>query len=439
MSKLMLLMVLLISISTACSNLYQTVDAQEISPDVTREVVTSQQDIEALVTGNTEFAFEIYHHISENTDGNLVFSPYSISLAFTMLYAGADGETKSQMADVLGHQLPQEQLHSAFGALDMTLQPPQEPTPIPSPTPTDTSFIYDPADDLTLTIANALWGQEGLPIEDEFLEILAQNYGAGLGIVDFSGNVDEAQRIISQWVEDATRGRIKDMPSFGAISPATRLLLTNAVYFQAEWTYPFQTRDTYDGTFHKTDDEEIPASIMVNDFAYMRCARAEDYHAVELTYGDPANAAMLIVLPDAGRFDQIEQDLDAEIFQEMRTGLFATNLLAFSMPRFKFETETNLIHILSSMGMIEPFSDKANYTGISPNDLFIDYAEHKATISVDEQGTEATGVTMTAMALSGLMSECGNEVIANRPFIFAIYDFQTSTILFLGRVMNPVE
>lgn len=147
---------------------------------------------------------------------------------------------------------------------------------------------------------------------------------------------------------------------------------------------------------------------------------------------------MLILLPDVERFQAFESKLDAGLFADVRTGLTTTNLLTLTFPRFKFESEVDLLQNLSAMGMTAPFDAGADFTGIaSGSGLFIDYAAHKATISVDEQGTEASGLTSVGMVTSASMSECKSEVIADRPFIFAIYDQETSAILFLGRVMNP--
>jgi serpin B len=178
--------------------------------------------------------------------------------------------------------------------------------------------------------------------------------------------------------------------------------------------------------------------MMVNDFAVTKCVRGTDYHAVQLTYGRSRNAAMLILLPDSGLFHQVESRLDAEFVVNVMSELQLTNTLTYSMPRFEFESEINLQSSLSAMGMTAPFGARADFSGVSPNTLFIDYVGHKATISVDEQGTEATGATTVAIAESLLPTPCGAEVTADRPFIFAIYDTRTLTILFLGRVMNPV-
>jgi serpin B len=276
-----------------------------------------------------------------------------------------------------------------------------------------------------------------MPFEQTYLDMLGMHYGAGLGAVDFNHNPEEARQEISRWIEHQTEGHITDMPPSGSVTPATRLVLANAIYFRGEWTYPF-TGGTQDSAFHLTDGQQVTVPMMRNNFAWMQCGRGSNYYGVELNYGESRNAAILILLPDAGRFRDFEAGLDQQLFQDILTGLRATNMFTFRMPRFDFESDIDLQAALSAMGMTVPFGSGADFTGVSPNGgLFIDYAGHKATISVDENGTEASGVSLLGMATSGAISECGREVTADRPFIFAIYDRETSAILFLGRVMNP--
>lgn len=402
-------------------------NVQVAHADVERETEPSTTHLASLVADNTAFAFDLYHQIASERDGNLIFSPHSISLVFAMVYAGARGETASQIAETLHYTLPQEQIHTAFNALDLALKPPSS-----SPDKDDNML-----DNLTFSIANAVWGQEGFPFEKVYLETLGLNYGADVNLTDFSKNPEGARQTIQQWVEEATNGRIKDIPPPGSITPLTRLALLNAIYFKGEWRYPFNSGSTYDGTFHLANGAESSVPMMINDVAYMECGRIDDYYAVKMTYGVEATAAMLILLPDGGKFYDFERRLDADLFQSTLEEILSTNMLKFTMPRFKFESALDLRASLSVMGMAIPFSDNADFTGISPNSLFVDYAQHKATISVDELGTEAAGTTTIFMAISGVMSMCGSEIIADRPFVFTIYDFETNAILFLGRVMNP--
>ncbi|MBZ0289666.1 MAG: serpin family protein [Anaerolineae bacterium] len=425
---------LIVILAAACSALGSSISAPVARADVERQADPPTDDIPALVAGNNTFAFDLYHQIVSEQDGNLIFSPYSISTALAMVYAGARSDTAAQMAQTLHYTLPPERLHPAFNALDRILQPPedQRPTPVPE------GGYTNPADDLTLHIANSLWGQEGFPFEDNFLRTLALNYGAGINLADFSKDPNGAQKTMNQWIEQMTNGHIKDMPPPGSITPATRLALINAIYFKAEWAFPFNPKETHDAPFHLQDGGDITVPMMVNNEAEIKCLRGEDYNALQMTYGADRKAAMLLLLPDADKFRDFESRLDASMFQKVLSEILFGNILDFRMPRFKFDSEVDLRQKLSTMGMAEAFGSEADFSGISSGDeLFLDSAQHKATISIDEQGTEASGATLVVMAISAQRAQCDNPLIADRPFIFAIYHQETGAILFLGRVLNP--
>lgn len=438
MYRLKLFCIFVLAVLSACSQIEDKTDEHVLRANVARAAASADDDtLTALIAGNTDFAFDLYHQVAENGDGNFILSPYSISLAFAMLYAGATDDAAAQIAETFHFELPPEQLHPAFNTLDQMLHPLQEEEIEPTATPEIVGYRENPADDLVLHIANSLWIHEDFPLEEPYLETLARDYDAGLHTVDFAGNTEETRQLINQWIREATRDKITDMPPEDAISSTTRLALLNAIYFKGEWTYPFTERNTYEGAFHLADDSEVTVPMMVNDFAYMQCVRSEAYHAIELTYGKSENSAMMIIMPDTGNFDDIENNLGTEFFHMTLEAFRRTNLLTFTMPRFEFETDVDLKTNLVAMGLTAPFNDLTSFKGISANDLLIDYAEHKATISVNEQGTEASGSTVISMYQAARFTECDREVRADRPFIFAIYDVHTDTILFLGRVMNP--
>ena len=434
MHNLKRLLSLILILAVGCSAMGSSINVPVARADVEREADPPSADVAALVADNTAFAFDLYHQIVKEQDGNLIFSPYSISTALAMVYAGARGDTAAQMAQTLHYTLPPEQLHPAFNALDRILEPPEAQRPTPRP-PSD---YGDPAEDLTLHIANSLWGQEGFPFEDNFLRTLALNYGAGINLADLSKDPNGAQKTMNQWIEQMTNGHIKDMPPPGSITPATRLALINAIYFKAEWAFPFNPKETHDAPFHLQDGSDVTAPMMVNDVAEIKCRRGEDYNALQMTYGADRKTAMLLLLPDVGKFRDFESRLDASMFQKELSEILFGNILDFSMPRFKFESEVDLRQKLSTLGMTDAFDSGADFSGIGSGEvLFLDSAQHKATISLDEQGTEASGATLVVMAISASRAQCDNPLIADRPFIFAIYHQETGAILFLGRVMNP--
>src|SRR5260221_1948836 len=348
--------------------------------------ITSPQvpsaDAQTLVDGNNAFALDIYQTLrSEN--GNLILSPFSISLALAMTYAGARGETESQMADTLHFDLPQGQLHPAFNALDQDLA-------------TRGKAKSDSENPLQLNIANAVWAEQTYPFLQDYLDLIASNYGAGIRLADFVNQYSSIRKEINNWVYDQTQKKIKDLIPDGALNPATRMVLVNAIYFKADWLSQFDANDTSDSPFHLLDGTDVTVKMMSQGMSAPYYA-GNGYQAVELPYaGD--TAAMDIFVPDAGNFDAFESTLNADVFSTTLTNLQSSSLM-LSLPKFTFESEFNLSATLKSMGMTSAFdSDKADFSGMTAkNDLFISDVIHKAFVAVDEKGTEAAAATAVIM------------------------------------------
>lgn len=382
------------------------------SPDVTDEQVAE------LVGGNNDFAFKMYHE--QGGTGNLIFSPYSISLAFSLAYAGARGETEAQMAETLNF-LPQETQHPAFNAIEGRMSGLGE------------KGGGGPSPPFRLNVANSAWGQEGFRFEQAYLETLAAHYGAGLRPLDF-GQPDDASEEINTWIEAETENRIKDLVSPKVISPSTRLMLVNAVYFKASWRSSFVESRTKDGPFTLLDDSEVTASLM-RQSSYLPYSEGDGYEAVRLPYkGDAAD--MLVILPEEGRFEEVEGRLDAGFLDEVDEQIRPDEFVKLTMPRFDFETDLDLPESFDSMGMTAPFGGAADFGRITNEaDLSIDDALHRANISVDEKGTEAAAVTLLDMSVSGTPEPV--EMTLNRPFLFVIEERETGSLLFMGRVTDP--
>lgn len=382
-------------------------------------------DLQGLVGGNTAFAFDLYQAVRPGT-GNLVYSPYSISLAFAMVYGGARGETAAQMADVLHYTLPEAQFHPAFNALDLDLA--ARP---------DQAADVDEEDRFELTIANATWGQEGWPFLSEYLDLLALNYGAGMRLADFENAPESARRQINDWVSDQTKKRIKDIIPPGAIDPSTRLVLANAIYFKATWQYEFDPNETSDAPFYLLDDEAVSVKMMRMDagknYAY---AAGNGWQAIALPYKGGLTE-MLVIVPDAGNFEAFESALTAEAYNEIVSALTPQQVL-LSMPKFTFESQYGLSDTLVQMGMSDAFDpSRADFSGMDGQRvLYISSALHKAFIAVDEEGTEAAAATVVIMAMSAMPVE-GIELTIDRPFFYVIRDVPTGAILFMGRVVDP--
>jgi len=415
-----LLIILLVLPLVACT---QPAEAGVVKSDRLRitspDVSPAEESL--LVEGNSAFAFDLYQALREK-DGNLFYSPHSISLALAMTYAGARGETAQQMANTLHFNLSQDNLHPAFNNLDIELS--------------ERGQGAQGKDDegFRLNIVNAIWGQKDYSFLPTFLDVLAENYGAGLRTLDFIKETEKSRVTINDWVSDQTEGRIEDLIPQGVIDAATRLVLTNAIYFNAAWQYPFGETMTADGLFYLLDGGQVTVPMMkqTESFGY---TEGEGYQAVELPY-DGGELSMVILLPRAGQFEAFEEALKAQQVDDIIRGLQNTQV-TLAMPQFEFDSDFSLKDILTGMGMPVAFSGSADFSGMTGSpDLFIDEVLHKAFVSVDEAGTEAAAATAVIMKETAMPSQ-PVEVTIDRPFIFLIRDIDTSAILFIGRVLNP--
>ena len=405
---------------TSCVQAVAGEIVQSEKPRVTSPEVT-ETDLNPLVEGNSAFAFNLYQALREE-DGNLFYSPYSISLALAMTYAGARGETEQQMADALHFTLSQNRLHPAFNSLDIELGKRGEGA--------------EGKDDegFRLHIVNAIWGQKGYHFLPTFLDVLAENYGAGLRPLDFASAPEESRLIINNWVSDQTEGRIEDLIPQGLIDILTRLVLTNAIYFNAAWQYPFNEAITSDSQFYPLDVGEVTVPMMrqTESFGY---TEDDNYQALELLYHG-GELSMVILLPRAGQFEAFEESLNAEQVNAIVSALDQRQV-ALAMPKFEFESAFKLKEALMAMGMPIAFTEGADFSGMTGGrDLFISAVVHKAFVSVDEAGTEAAAATAVIMKVTALPGT-PVEFTANRPFIFLIRDIETGSIIFIGRVLNP--
>ena len=384
-------------------------------------------NIEGLVRGMNTFGIDFYKVTNQSGEANLIFSPYSIALAFSMTYGGAMGQTEAQMMKTLGF-LPQTEQHAAFNALDQYLAALGEGFEGQSQANDDQGEAFQ------LDVANAVWGQAGFPFKDAYLQTLAEYYGAGLREVDFSQDPEAARERINQWVAEQTKDKIKDLAPQGSIDTNTRLVLANANYFKAAWLFPFMESRTNQEDFTLLDGSQAEVAMMHGGGRFPYTLR-EGYQAVQIPYtGDQVD--LLVVLPDEGRFGAIEDQLSTEFLEIVREEM-ETHDVSLAMPHFDFDSEIDLVRAFQTMGMTDPFSGAADFSGMVEGDgLFISAAQHKGTIKVDEIGTEASAATMIAVGVSAIQQA---EVSLDRPFIFAIVERETGSILFLGRVVKPTH
>jgi len=382
------------------------------------------ETILSLTDANNAFAFDLYRSL-ERQAGNLVFSPYSVSAALAMTYAGARGETESQMASALHFDLPQDQLHPAFNQLDLSLTRPGSPA-LPDEHP------------LQLRIANAVWIDQTLVLLDEFLDVIARNYGAGIHLADFLNAYETARREINAWVSDQTERRIDDLIPDGAVDSTTRMVLVNAIYFKGDWQRQFDANDTGDEAFHLLDGQEIRVQMMHALLSGAAYTAQDGYQAVELPY-QGGSAVMDILVPDEGSFEVFERGFGPDSFTEIVGGLQPSSL-QLGLPKFSFGAAFDMGEQLSALGMPNAFDpNRADFSGMTGGrDLYISKALHQAFVAVDEKGTEAAAATSIIMAPTSILLP-DFSLIVDRPFIFIIRDLGTRQILFIGRVLDPTK
>lgn len=379
-------------------------------------------DLSELVAGNNAFAFDLYRQMAAE-DGNLFYSPYSISLALAMLQAGAEGETLDEINQALSFTLPKDRLHPAFNALDRNLAQLAEQ-------------VADSNDEpFRLNIANSIWGQQDYPIHERYLDVLAENYGAGMRLIDFAGNPEGARQVINDWVEEATEQRIQDLIPEGSITDLTRLVLANAIYFNASWLQPFYEENTRPEPFYLPDGSEVEVQMMHRS-GNMGYARGDGYQLIQLPYVSP-NLVMDIILPDEGRLAEFEESLSGERWAQIVDEIGYTQVI-LGLPKFEYEYQIGLRPALEALGMNQSFNPElANFDGIAADsELYVQDALHKAFVAVDEAGTEAAAATAILVGTTSMPIE-EVEITFDRPFLFLIRDTSSGTILFVGRVMQP--
>ena len=388
----------------------------------------SAEELDTLVDGNTNFGLDLYRDLS-GSEGNLFFSPYSISLGMAMAYAGARGETERQMADSLGFKLPQNRLHPAFNALDLLLAS--------RPKGGDDAF--------RLNVANSVWGQRDYSFLPEFLDSLAVNYGEDVRAADFRRDPEDARVRINGWVADETEERIRNLIPQGTLTPLTRLVLANAIYFNAAWLHAFDERATKDRPFHLLDGSQRDVTMMRQQ-ENLRYAIGDGFQAVELPYKG-GDVAMTILLPESGQFEEFEGSLSGQSVRDIVESL-ESELVRLTMPKFEMESGFSLSDTLKAMGMPDAFDDQAaNFSGMDGQlcrargdiCLLISDVLHQAFVSVDEAGTEAAAATAVIVGVTRAVGIEPDpiEVVVDRPFLLIIRHNATDTVLFVGRVLDP--
>jgi serpin B len=385
-----------------------------------------------VARGNNSFALAVYQQLQGNP-GNLFFSPYSISTALAMTYSGAKGPTQEQMAQTLCYPtsvqalqklgltrepLTQEQFALAYGRVIKDLN------------------AQGARNKYQLRVANALWGQQDFEFLPAFIALVQKQYGGQLQKVDFITATEKARQTINAWVEKQTNGKIKDLIGRGVLDAATRLVLTNAIYFKGNWARQFKLDQTRIEPFTLLDGGTVQTPMM-NQESKFGYGETETLHLLELPYVGE-NLSMVILLPKENNgIGKLEADLTAENLAQW-LGAIGTRDVIVTIPKFKMTSKFAMESVLRAMGMTEAFSQNADFSGMTGRrDLFISAVIHQAYVDVNEEGTEAAAATGVVMKLTSAGPELTPIFRADHPFLFLIRDKTSGSILFLGRVTNP--
>lgn len=380
----------------------------------------SAADQAEVTKGNNAFALDLYGHLRDQK-GNLFFSPESISTVFAMADAGARGPTAAEMARVFHFTLPPDRLHPAMGALLADMNAPHPG--------------YE------LRVADALWAQQDARFLPNYLQLMQSDYGADFHRVDFKTQPEAVRGTINRWVEQQTNNRIQNLIGPGVLTPMTRLVLTNAIYFKGTWRNPFEKGATQDGEFHLSAAQTATAPLMHRTGAY-RYYDGGAFQELELPYeGD--DLAMVVLLPkQTDGLPALEQRFTAAAAQQWIDELAPAHKVILTLPRFTMTQQFELSGTLSAMGMPQAFTPAADFSGMTGKpELSISAAIHKAFIDVNEEGTEAAAATSTVMVATAMLRPAQEPppIIfrADHPFLFMIRDTKTGGILFMGRVEDP--
>jgi len=383
---------------------------------------------EAFAEDNNDFACAMYGQLRQRP-GNLFFSPFSIRTALGMTQVGARGETAAQMREALRTSSSDEALYVACAEIIQRLN-------------TAGGGKYE------MAVANALWGQDGAPLQPAFLDVIAQHYSGGMNLADFRHAAEAVRVTINQWVEERTRQKIRNLVLPGGLDAETRLVVVNAIYFKGTWVLRWRRAATRDEPFRLEGGGTVQVPLM-RQHEEIQYLQAAGYQAVDLVYRG-SDLSMLVLLPDRrGELRDLEETLSAQMLHDCVTRMGIREVKLF-LPRFKTTWGTvNTRDQLTALGMPLAFSpSQANFSGInshqppSENALFISGVFHKAFVEVNEEGTEAAAATAVGMDLAAALCPSEPPVAifrADHPFLFAIRDRKSGAILFLGRIVDPTR
>ena len=398
-------------------------------------------EFDLAATATNELAVDLHRQLATGNE-NLCVSPYSIESALAMTFAGADGETRSEMARVLHFPSDASAVPTSFASLQHSLEEMSAKT---AELVKESKRFGGPSEPITLTIANRLFAQRGYDFRQAFLSLVKQDYRAAFEPIDFAADASGATQHINKWVADQTRNRIRDLIPTGALNETTRLVLANALYLKASWADPFSEKATNPEPFHVRGSAPVNVPMMRKMDRHFGYAKRDGLIAVSVPYTGN-DLQFLVLLPDeVNGLRALESKLTAKMLAECAK--LETREVDLHLPKFKIDLPTiALARNFEALGMKTAFDQprgSANFDRMAPrkpNDyLYISQVFHKTFIAVDEKGTEAAAATAVAMMAGSAMIQRPPpaEVKVDRPFLYAIQHVPSGVCLFLGRVTDP--
>ncbi|ESN95906.1 hypothetical protein HELRODRAFT_86140 [Helobdella robusta] len=381
--------------------------------------------LKKLSCSNTEFGLDLYRKFSSSdADGNIFFSPMSISLALAMTSLGARDKTELEMKSVLKlDKMTNKDIHEHFRKLVDDLKKSND------------KFI--------LHIANKLYGEKSNSFLNEFLKSCEEFYGAALEPVDFRNKAKECEATINAWVENQTNQKIRNLIAPGSLNAMTKLVLVNAIYFKGSWDIPFDESNTKEDKFYISENHTTQISLMHFSKKKLRYSFDEELKCqiLELPY-EGRRLSYVIILPDLEKtkLEEVEQKLTGTILQNISNHLYTKEVNVW-LPRFKLESTPNVMRALMELGLQDLFDSRADLSNMNgEKNLFVSSILHKAFIEVNEKGSEAAGATAVIIGKKSLRHPAPSIPVdfrADHPFIFSIKDIESGSILFLGKFLKP--
>jgi serpin B len=404
--KILVTLFLLLAVSFGCKK-------ENPQPTVKEPVILElPSKADEVIQNSNGFGVDLFRLVSEAEDKNLMLSPLSASTALNMLLNGCETETYGQIRDMLGYEgLTQAEINEVYRSLVSQL------------------LSVDP--EVSLALANAVWYRDGFEVKQSYFDVMEDVFDSHIEGLDFDH--PSALETMNQWASDNTNGKIPKV--LDEINPLSVMFLMNALYFKGTWTYQFDESNTSNQEFYLDDGSSVPVPLMMGNLP-VKTHSGEGYWAAELFYGQQ-NFSMIVMLP-ANSLDEMIGSLDGEVWQELTTAL--DNIPQASkkdvfLPKFKFEFEKRLNDQLRALGMVDAFDPLlADLSGIADTDIYVSFVKQNTFVEVNEEGTEAAAVTTVGIEYTSI-----DEFRADRPFLFAIRERTTNSLLFIGKVIDPTE